>query len=130
MPIIAVMPITLAPHDVPNEMMALVTGEVGVSEILEFASVERSGEHRAWALIFDASEGIVNVTTADVQRLAGLATQDGKGPPIGPVVIIASTPATFGLSRMFQSYSHIAGRKNVGVVRSMEEAQSWLAANI
>jgi hypothetical protein len=72
----------------------------------------------------------VNVTSTEVQKLAALAAQGVKGSPIGPVVIIASTPATFGLSRMYQSYADIAGRRNVGVVRSLEEAQAWLAENI
>jgi hypothetical protein len=121
------MPITLVDHDVPNQMMAVVTGEIGVPELLEFAAAVRSGTRRSWPLIFDASEGVVNVTTEDVKRFA---VQAVKGPPIGPVVVIAATPATFGLSRMYQSYAHIAGRTNVGVVRSMAEAQSWLAEHI
>ncbi len=123
------MPITVVDHSVPNQIVAVVTGEVGVPEILEFAAAQRGGERRAWALIFDASRAVLNVTAADVQNLAALAADHLTRSPIGPVLIIASTPATFGLSRMFQSYSSIAGRTNVRVFRSMDEAQDWLASS-
>jgi hypothetical protein len=122
------MPITVVDHDVPNQIVAIVTGEVGVSEILQFAAAERSGERRGWALIFDTSQAVVNVTAADIQNLAALAADDSSRSPIGPLLIIASTPAMFGLSRMYQSYASIAGRTNVRVCRSMEEAQRWLAS--
>jgi hypothetical protein len=120
------MPITVVDHDVPNQIMAVVTGEVGVRELMEFAAAERVGEHRNWALIFDASGAVVNVSSADVQRLAQIAAQGSNTAPVGPVVIIASDAAMFGLSRMYQTYSDISGRTNVEVVRSKEEAQRWL----
>jgi hypothetical protein len=124
------MPITVVDHDVPNQIVAVVTGEVGVPEILAFAAAERSGERRAWPLIFDTSQAVLNVTAADVQNLAALAAEDLTRSPLGPVLIIASMPAIFGLSRMFQSYSSIAGRTNVRVFRSMDEAQDWLATSL
>jgi len=87
----------------------------------------RGGPHRTDTMIFDISGGTVRVTPEEVRKLAYLAAQELGTTPIGPVVIIAPEPAGFGFGRMYQSYASAAGRENVGVVRSMEEAQRWLA---
>jgi hypothetical protein len=121
------MPITVVDHDVPNQILAVVTGEVGVADLMEFAVTERAGERRSWALIFDTSRGTVNVSSTDVRSLAAFSSGDLKNSPIGPVVIIASELALYGLSRMYQTYSEMSGRTNVGVVKSKQEAQRWLA---
>jgi hypothetical protein len=104
-------------------MMAVVTGEMKIEELMAFAAAQRVGERRAWALIFDISGAIVNLSSADVQEAAEFSAQS----PIGPVAIIASENAVFGLARMFQTYSDISGRDNVGVFRTFDEAQSWLS---
>jgi hypothetical protein len=93
---------------------------------MEFGVAERGGDRRGWALIFDISTAIVNVSSTDVQALAAMSARDLDKSAIGPVVIIASRDSMFGLGRMFQTYSDISGRTNVGVVRSKEDAQRWL----
>jgi hypothetical protein len=67
----------------------------------------------------------INLTAADVQRLAD---QDQRLAPQGAVVhiaLVAPQPLTYGLGRMWQAYVETAGI-DVRVCRSRAEALDWL----
>lgn len=120
------MPIDVINQDAPNQIVAVVTGEIGLSDLIDFGRTHRSGERRTWALIFDATGAVVNVTSADVRSLAALAAAKDQA-LTGPLAIVASHSGSFGLSRMYQAYSELNGRTNVGVFRSMGHAREWIA---
>ena len=121
------MPITVVNHEVPRQVMAVVTGDVRITEIMAFVAAARAGEHRSWAFIFDTSGAVIDLSAADVQSVADFAADEFQKSPIGPVALIASDSAIFGIGRMYQSYSSASGRPNVGVFKTLEEAQRWLS---
>jgi hypothetical protein len=121
------MPVTVVNHEVSRQVMAVVTGDVGITEIMAFVAAARAGEQRSWAFIFDTSGAVIDLSSADVQSVAEFTAAEFQKSPIGPVALIASDVAIFGISRMFQAYSSASGRPNVGVFRTLEEAQSWLS---
>jgi hypothetical protein len=107
--------------------MAVVTGEVRMAEMMDFITNQRAGERRSWAFIIDTSHSSLELPSEELWKVADFAGAEFAKSPMGPVAIIASEPAQYGLSRMYQSYSEITGRKNVGVFRTLDEAQRWLA---
>jgi hypothetical protein len=120
------MPIVVVDQHSPNEIVAVVSGEVGLSELTAFSRAYRSGERRSWAMIFDATGAVIRVASADMRDLAAFAAAKPQG-LTGPVAIVAPTSGTFGLSRMYQTFSELNGRTNVGVFRSLEKAREWIA---
>jgi len=123
------MPITIVDHGVPRQVMAVVTGEGRVTEIMAFVAAARAGECRSWAFIFnfDPSGAVIDLSSAEVQSVANYAAAEFQKSPIGPVAFITSDVATFGMSRMYQAYSSASGRTNVGVFKTADEAQRWLS---
>jgi hypothetical protein len=123
------MPITVVDHEVPRQVMAVVTGDVGLTEIMAFVAAARAGECRNWAFLFDFdTSGVgIDLSSAEVQSVANFAAAEFQKSPIGPVAFIASDIAAFGMSRMYQAYSSASGRTNVGVFKTLEEAQRWLS---
>jgi hypothetical protein len=118
---------TIPEHSTPNQVLVVVTGEVSVREMLEFIEESRSGGLRRCAFLFDVSAAAIGASGDEVRQLAMYAARQGRQAPMGPVAFISTDPATFGMSRMYQAYSVAEGRRNVGVFRSMAEAQTWLA---
>lgn len=65
----------------------------------------------------------LTLTTADVQALAGTSTF-GRG---ARRAVVASSPSSFGLARMFQSYRELnEGLEETAVFETMEAAEAWL----
>jgi hypothetical protein len=121
------MPIAVVPHDTPNLVMAVVTGEVAVGEMMAYMKAQRIGERRSWAFILDTSGATVSASSADLQNIASFAAEEFKKSGIGPVAFVTSDPATFGMGKVYQAYSSASGRRNVGVFRTLDEAQRWLS---
>jgi hypothetical protein len=107
--------------------MAVVTGEVGVGEMMAYVKASRVGERRSWAYILDTSGATVMASTADLQSIADFAAEEFKKSGIGPVALVSSDPETFGMGRMYQAYSSASGRSNVGVFKTLDDAQRWLS---
>ena len=120
--------VTIPEHHTPNQVLVVVSGEASVREMLDFIVESRGGALRRCAFIFDVSAATVSASGDEVRQLAMYAARQGRQEPMGPVAFISTDPAMFGMGRMFQAYSVAEGRRNVGVFRSMSEAQTWLAA--
>jgi hypothetical protein len=121
------MPITLVNHGVPRQVLAVVSGGVGISEIMAFVAAARAGEQRSWAFIFDTTGAVIDLSSTEVQSVADFAAAEFQKSPIGPVALIATDPAVFGIGRMYQAYSSASGRTNVGVFKTLDDAQRWLS---
>ena len=121
------MPISFAEHQQPNQILVIVSGETSMQDMMSFIVTTRTGGLRHCAFLFDISAATVGVSEDEVMQLAAYAADEAGKAPMGPVAFISSEPGAFGLSRMYQAYSAAAGRNNVGVFRTLSDAQAWLA---
>jgi hypothetical protein len=121
------MPISFADHPYLNQVLVIVSGETSLQEMMNFIIATRSGEQRGSAFLFDVSAARVDLSGDQMRQLASYTAEEARKSPIGPVAFISTDPGAFGLSRMFQAYSGSEGRKNVGVFRTLADAQAWLA---
>jgi hypothetical protein len=121
------MPITITVDSTTRQVVATMVGPIGIADLLNVAVEHRTGDRRAWAVIYDMSDALVDLSSDDVRRAADRVSSDDRTAPIGPAAIVAPSPETFGLGRMFQSYSVLLGRKNVGVFHAIADARAWLA---
>lgn len=122
------MAVAAVDHGVPNQLFLVVTGTITFRDMMDAVATYRVAETRTWPVLFDVTEATVNFSSDDVRKLADHTGQESRKSPFGPVAIIASDDERFGLGRMFQTYSGFMGRSNVGVFRTREAAQKWLAA--
>ena len=118
------MPIAIAPHTHPNQVLVIVSGETSMREMMDFLVEHRRGELRPHAFLFDVSAATVSLTGDQTRMLAAFAADEARKAPMGPVAFISSDPAAFGVSRMFQSYSAAESRRSVGVFRILADAQT------
>jgi len=112
----------------PDQVMVVVVGETSVEEMMQFIATHRGGGEREFAFLLDVSDASINVSGDEMRQIATYAAQEARKAPMGPVAFIASNPGPFGVTRMYQAYSTAAGRNNVGVFRTVEDAQAWLRA--
>jgi len=115
-------------HPTPNQVLVVVSGDASVREMLDFIVESRGGGLRRCAFLFDVSAATISASGDEMRQLAMYAAREGRQEPMGPIAFISTDPATFGMGRMYQAYSVAEGRRNVGVFRSVSEAQTWLAA--
>src|SRR5262245_46164 len=121
------MTITVADNQPPNQVLVIVSGELSMHDVWNFLIASRAGDQRESAFLFDVSEGIFGGSSDEIRQLAAYAASEARRSPMGPVAFISSDPGTFGLSRMYQSYSLADGREDVGVFRTLSDARAWLA---
>ena len=112
----------------PNQILVVVAGETSMQEMMKFIGENRAGEKRHYAFLFDVSAATVTLSGDEMHQLAAYAAAEARKGPIGPLAFISTNPAVFGMGRMFQSYSDAEGRRNVGVFRTLDDAQAWLAS--
>lgn len=121
------MPLSWAEQQYDNQVLIIVSGETSMQEMKDFIVASRGGRLRHFAFLFDVSNAIVSLSGDEMRQLAAYAAEEARQSPIGPVAFISTDPGTFGLGRMYQAYSAAEGRKDVGVFRSLPDAQAWLA---
>ena len=114
------------PVEHANQILVIVSGATELQEMMDFIAQSRRGEKRDHAFLFDVSAASINITGDEMRGLAAFAAAEARTGPLGPVAFISTNPSAFGMSRMFQSYSTAEGRNNVGVFRSLADAQAWL----
>jgi hypothetical protein len=122
------MPISIAEHPHSDQVMVIVSGEMSMQEMVDFIASNRNGPRRSFAFLFDISAATVSLSGEEIRQLATYGAAEARKSPMGPVAFISTDPSTFGMSRMYQSYSAAEGRKNVGVFHTVSDAQAWLAA--
>ncbi len=121
------MPISWTEHQHDNQVLVIVSGETSMQEMKDFIVRSRGGKLRHYAFLFDVSNAEVALSGDEMRQLAAYAAEEARKSPMGPVAFISTNPGAFGLSRMYQAYSATEGRKDVGVFRSLADAQAWLA---
>src|SRR5262245_4249725 len=121
------MPISFAEHQEPNQVLVIVSGEVSMQEVMDFIVSNRSGDQRESAFLFDVTAASLTLSGDEMRQLATYAADEARKSPMGPVAFISAAAGAFGLSRVYQAYSAVEGRRNVGVFRTLADAQKWLS---
>ena len=120
------MPVAYLPDETRQRVIITLTGEVPVDQLIAMLSVQISDGTWTWSVLYDGTNRIGALSSADIHRLAGavneLANRHG---PRGPVAIVRPTDAGFGTARMFSMLSrrHAVA---VEVFRDLGLAESWL----
>ena len=118
---------SFADHQKPNQVFVIVSGEVSMEEVKNFITTSRRGDQREDAFLFDITAASLSLSGEEMRQLAVFAAEEARKSPMGPVAFISAAAGAFGLSRVYQAYSAVEGRRNVGVFRTLEDAQAWLA---
>ena len=121
------MPISFAENQEPNQVLVIVSGEVSMAEVRNFITTSRRGDQREYAFLFDVTAVSLSLSGEEMRQLAAFAAEEARKSPMGPVAFISAAAGAFGLSRVYQAYSAVEGRRNVGVFRTLEDARAWLA---
>jgi hypothetical protein len=121
------MTVSVTEHHDRNQVLVVVSGDTSMQDMMSFISTHRGGDQRGYAFVFDVSAATVTVSGEEMMHVAAYAADESRKAPMGAVAFVSSDPYAYGLGRMYQSYSAAEGRKNVGVFRTMAEAQNWLA---
>lgn len=122
------MPISPEDYGVPNRLLLKATGSISIPEMMKAIAQYRSGEGRLTPFIFDVTEAVLDFSAGETRDLAERLAGEMKSAPLGPIAVVAVSDEVFGVGRMFQSYSNIAGRPQVGVFRDRAAAERWLGA--
>lgn len=104
-----------------------VFGEADVDEVLE--TIDHSYDEIGEGILWDATEGsFANLGTAQIKRIANRVAGLRKG---GCTAYVASGDVDFGLLRMYEGLSEIAGAQHDrAVFRSREDAVTWLRSRL
>jgi hypothetical protein len=107
-----------------------IEGRITTDELLE--SLERFMNHPDFSPGLNGLADLRNIEmdtfSADVRRIAELMVEYRN--KIGPskTAVVISKDVTFGMTRMFQSFSEQSSIKTA-IFRDMEEALRWLGVN-
>ena len=103
------------------------TGVLGFNEIMSAITSfyeESPTKNVIWNL---NAVSKINVTSQEIEEIAVSRPQDNKIRPEGKTAIVAQEDYYFGLSRMFETYSHLGNIPfQVMVFHTMEEAYQWI----
>jgi hypothetical protein len=122
------MSITLIADTGRSVLVATAVGPLSLLELQEFVRTVRTGERRDWPLLFDATAATPTLTADQVRSLSmtvGVAVRT-EGPR-APVAVVARDDALFGIMRMYQTLCEGEGFDGIGVFRTREAAEVWLA---
>jgi hypothetical protein len=122
------MPFSFAEPQEPSQVLVIVSGDVSMQEVMNFIATSRNGDQRQSAFLFDVTAASLSLSGDEMRQIATYAAEEARKAPMGPVAFISAAAGAFGLSRVFQAYSAVEGRRNVGVFRTLADAQAWLAA--
>jgi hypothetical protein len=92
--------------------------------ILHLQARERAGL-LANPQVVDARDATLELSTADVRKLAALAREVRRRTAVGPTALVASRDLSYGIGRMYAGFD-ASDSAGFAVFRSMEEAERWL----
>ncbi len=120
------MSIEVVEYALPATLFLKATGSVTRLEMLACIAEHRTGERRQWAFILDLTHAVLDLSADEVANFADHMGREMKRLPYGPLAVVASADESFGLGRMYKSYSDVASARRVGVFRNLVEAEHWL----
>ncbi len=124
------MPISIQLEDERRRMIATATGVVSLEQLVTFIRTQRVGARQAYALLFDMRVATVAFTGDEIRQLADeVGARHKRGERRAPVAIVTEGDLAFGLGRMYESLVESEGVNYIGVFRSLEEADAFLASS-
>jgi hypothetical protein len=123
------MPIHVTRDDSTRRFTAVGEGTLTAADILGFMAEHRVGSYRPYGLLFDIRNADLQVSAADVrgfaERTDPLTITQG---PRGPVAIVATQPAIYGLSRMYETLADLRQLPPFRTFQDSDDAIAWLDA--
>jgi hypothetical protein len=108
-------------------LVATATGELTFAGLRDFIQTARTGDRRAWTLIFDMADATSSITAEQVQSLAVNVGSALRNEGVrGAVAIVAGADVLFGVMRMYQILCEQQGVDTIHVFRTRQEADAWL----
>jgi hypothetical protein len=121
------MPIDLQLDKTNDVIYRTVTGRVSADELLENLECTRNHPdyHPGMASLSDMRDYVHQATNADIRRIAQFFTEHLEDIRGSRAAIVVSKTASYGMSRMLQSYLEGAPL-SVLVTYDLAEAKQWL----
>ena len=120
------MPLEWERDDDHRYFVARVVGGLTPDDLGREVPSHRVGPFSAYGLLFDVSEATVSFTADQLRQIAARVAAAGRQSPPGPLAIVATNVASFGMARMYEQVMDGAGIDNIHVFRSLQEARTWL----
>ncbi len=124
------MPISIQVEDERRRMIATATGVLDLDQLVTFIRTQRVGARQTYSLLFDMRLATVTFTGDDIRQLADeVGARHKRGGRRAPGAIVTETDLAVGLMRMYELLVESDGVDYVGVFRSLEEADAFLASS-
>ena len=121
------MPISIEADDRRQVLVATVTGRVTFAACREFIASVRTGDRRAWTLIFDMTDATTDITLAQVPSLAlNVRSALLKEGLRATTVLVAGSDEQFDLMQLYRLMCEQEGVNAINVFRTRQEADTWL----
>jgi hypothetical protein len=122
------MPINVMHDDGRRRTTAVATGSLSAADILAFVRAHRSGDHRAYRLLFDARSADPQGRLQDLERVAAEVTGDAGAASSRGATAIVATDRALELARVYESLCAGAGLHHIRVFQRVEQAEAWLTS--
>jgi hypothetical protein len=103
------------------------TGKISAEEVFEAIELDyREGPtmNHIWVL---EDADLSDIRAEDVRRLALTATEHSPAKAGGKTALVSSKDVSYGLGRMFSTFTDLAGHKaEYDVFRTLDEARAWM----
>jgi hypothetical protein len=119
------MGITYVVDHARRRVLARAEGLLTFPDIAAHIDAEIRDRPPSYQELFDATGATTDLTAEQVQTMVQHTYQALQKEPVGEVAIVATEPATFGLSRMYSILCEQTGPR-VEVFRSVADAEHWL----
>jgi hypothetical protein len=121
------MPISIQTDERRQILVATVTGQVTFAACQEFIGSVRTGDRRAWTLIFDMTDATTDITLEQVPSLAlnvrAALRREGLR---ATTVLVAGSDEQFDLMHLYRLMCEQDGVNAINVFRTRQEADTWL----
>lgn len=109
--------------DARRRIVVIGTGTISIADIRSVVDQQHADGTWHYGLLYDFRDATTSITGADTRALA-FHTEHGA-PARGPVAVVATDPAFYGVARMYSMLTETAGLR-FAVFRDRAQAERWL----
>ncbi len=105
-------------------IVVTMSGAISLADVLTAIEQQQAEHAWAYAVLYDLRAARADLTAADTRRLA-LRVEQLRAAERGPVAVVTSDDALYGMSRMYAMLTERAGLQ-ISVFRDRAKAERWL----